>query len=129
MSGSVRYQSGAFTVTESVLKTPRRTFDLATIEYVSLRRPLFAVVCVSAAGLIGFALVFWRYLYAMEQITLIGLCAAALLIAWQFGVLRVHSLAMRDGDLGTVMGRFAQLKAVKTEIENWMESRERARSR
>ena len=120
MSEPVLYEGGGFVVTRSFIKTPRKTYAVKRIEYVSVRRNVFLFVAIPATGLLGFATAFWRYLYAGEKAALIAGSVAALLAAWQVGTLRVHSLALRDGELATSLARMSRLKAVRDAVETAM---------
>lgn len=104
MSGGVHYRGGGFEVSDTLLKTPRKSYALARIEYVSVTRPLALFAGPPAIGMIGFAIAFWRYLYAAEIAALVGLSIAALIVAVNFGVLRVHSLALRDDEVAQNFG-------------------------
>ena len=121
MSEPILYESGGFRVTRSLLKTPRKTYALKRIEYVSLRRSLFLFAAIPAIGLLGFTIAFWRYLYAGETVALIAGSVTALLAAWQVGTLRVHSLALKDGELATNLARMGRLKAVRDAVEAAMD--------
>lgn len=120
MNELVFFEGGGFTVTERLLRTPRKTFALAQVEYVSVQRPLLLFAGLPAAGLIGFALLFRRYLLAEEIGVLVGMSALAILAAFLFGTLRVHSLALRDQELGTSYGLIVRLRRVRGAIEQAM---------
>ncbi|MDX3973500.1 hypothetical protein [Shinella sp.] len=89
MERTVFYSGGGFEVSESMLKTPRKTYALGQVEYVSVSRPLLLFAGLPAAGIIGFAITFRRYLYAEEIGTLVGCAIAALAASLVFGTLRV----------------------------------------
>ena len=117
MSAGLHYRGGGFEVTDTLLKTPRKSYALARIEYVSVTRPLLLFAGPPAVGLIGFAASFWRYLHGAEIATLIGLSLAALIVAVRFGVLRVHSLALRDDEVAQNFGPIGRLRAVRAAVE------------
>jgi len=117
MSARIHYRGGGFEVSDTLLKTPRKSYTLARIEYVSVTRPLLLFAAPPAVGLIGFAAAFWRYLYGGEIAFLIGACVAVLIVAAKFGVLRVHSLALRDDDVAQNFGPIGRLRAVRAAVE------------
>ena len=120
MSEPVLYEGGGFVVTRSFIKTPRKTYAVKRIEYVSVRRTPLLLAAIPAIGFLGFAIGFWRYLYAGELLVLIGGSLTALSVAWQVGTLRVHSLALKDGELATSLARIGRLKAVRDAVETAM---------
>ncbi|MCM2396145.1 hypothetical protein NBH19_08640 [Rhizobium sp. S95] len=124
MERPVFYQGGGFTVSETLLRTPRKTYALGQIEYVSVQRPLVFFVGLPAAGLIGFSIGFWRYLLAAEAVTLTGLSVAAIIVSLRFGVLRVHSMALRDDDVAMNFGPIGRLRAVRAAVEQAMAFRD-----
>lgn len=117
MSAALHYQGGGFAVSDTLLKTPRKSYALARIEYVSVTRPLLSFAGPPAIGLIGFAVSFWRYLHLTEIAALVGVSVAALILAAKFGVLRVHSLALRDDEVAQSFGPISRLRAVREAVE------------
>ncbi|MET3662870.1 hypothetical protein [Aquamicrobium ahrensii] len=120
MNDATFFSGGGFIVTDRLLRTPRKTYSIHRIEYVSVERPLLLFVLPPMIGLIGFAIVFRRYLYASEIITLIGVCALAATIAFLFGTLRVHSLALRDSEVASSLGLITTLRHVRSAVEKAM---------
>ena len=123
MTGAVLYQGGGFSVTEALLRTPRKSYKLSQIEYVSVERPLLLFATLPAAGVTGFTIGFWRYLEPGEGPTLIAVSLAAVLVSICFGTLRVHSLALRDGEVATSFGSIGRLRHVRAAIEKAMIAR------
>ena len=121
---TVFYSGGGFEVSESMLKTPRKTYALGQVEYVSVSRPLLLFAGLPAAGTIGFALTFRRYLLVGEIATLIGCAVAAIIVALLFGTLRVHSLALRDDEVAMNFGTIRRLRAVRLAVEKAMAFRD-----
>ncbi len=121
---TVFYSGGGFEVSESMLKTPRKTYVLGQVEYVSVSRPLLLFAGLPAAGVIGFALTFRRYLFAEEIGTLVGCAIAALAASLVFGTLRVHSLALRDDEVAMNFGTIRRLRAVRLAVEKAMAYRD-----
>lgn len=120
MNRPVFYEGGGFRVTETLLRTPRKTYALERVEYVSVQRPLVLFVGLPAAGLIGFTFGFWRYLHLSEAVTLVAVSACAIAASLAFGVLRVHSLALRDDEVAMSFGPVARLRSVRAAVERAM---------
>lgn len=120
MNAPFFYRGGGFEVTGSLLRTPRKTYALDQIEYVSVARPLLGFAALPALGLIGFTLSFWRYLFAGEISATIGISLAAIVLAFLFGTLRVHSLALRGDEVGLVFGPIFRLRKVRGAVETAM---------
>lgn len=125
MDANLFYRGGGFEVGERLLKTPRKTYRIDQIEYVAVQRPLLFFLLPPAVGLIGFAIVFARYLYTGEIVTLVAVSAVAGVVASLFGTLRVHSLALRDEEVAMSIGLVSTLREVRRAVENAMASRER----
>lgn len=119
----IYYQGGGFRVTERLLTTPRKTYALARLEYVSVTRPLLALAGIPALGTAGFAIAFWRYLAPGEGMVLLGGSAASAAIGLTVGALRVHSLALRDDDVATSFGLLFRLRHVRRAVEKAMRFR------
>lgn len=128
MTGPVLFEGGGFSVTETLLSTPRKTYRLDRIEYVSVERTFFVFAALPAFALLGIALRFWRYLLPGEAAVLIGLPVAALAVAWQVGILQVHSVALRGDDDTRSIGRIATLRQVRAAVAHAMASRAEGRS-
>lgn len=122
MSGAL-FEGDGFKVTDRILKTPRRTYELKNVELVSVKQPLLLLCGGIGLGLIGFTLAFFRYLYIFEIVTLITIAIAAILGSALIGTLKVHSLAMR-GDEGTLYGRITTLRAVKDAVSHALDARQ-----
>ncbi|MVA98001.1 hypothetical protein GN330_12175 [Nitratireductor sp. CAU 1489] len=129
MSGAIYYRSGRFEVTEYLLKTPRKTYAIAHIENVSVERPLLYFLVPPALGLIGFAAIFQRYLYASEIAALAVAFALALAAALIFGCLQVHSLALRGEEVALTYGLVRQLREVRDAAAEAMVAHEKRRRR
>ncbi len=119
----VYYQGGGFRVTEHLLTTPRKTYSLSRLEYVSVSRPLLALAGIPALGATGFAIAFWRYLTPGEGIVLLTGSVVAASIGLTVGALRVHSLALRDEDVATSFGSIFRLRHVRRAVEKAMRFR------
>ncbi|MGE0279584.1 MAG: hypothetical protein AB7P20_03075 [Rhizobiaceae bacterium] len=120
MSAAIFYHGGGFEVTDTLLRTPRKTYSLARIEYVSVTRPLLFFAGPPAIGAAGFALAFYRYLYAGEIAALAVAATAALVAASLLGTLRVHSLALRDDEIAQSFGPIWRLRQVRRAVERAM---------
>lgn len=117
------YEGHGWRVTGSLVRTPKRTFSLDRIEAVSLRRTFFLMAAVPAGGAILLVAFWWRYLFLGEIALLLGSAFCALIVSFQFGVLKVDALALKDEEGGTVFGRFGQLANVRAAIETAMHER------
>lgn len=124
MSEATFFSGGGFTVTSRLLMTPRKTYSIHRIEYVSVGRPLALFLLPPVLGLIFFALAFRRYLYAGEIATLIVACIIAGALAMLVGTLRVHSLALRDEEVASSFGLVTTLRQVRRAVEKAMALRE-----
>lgn len=124
MDAPVLYSGGGFEVSTKLLKTPRKSYAIPQLEYVEVRRPFLAFVGLPAVGVIGFCFAFWRYLYGGEIVTLTGVSGAALLVAFLFGTLRVHSLALRDDEVAMSFGLVSRLREVRAAVEQAMAARQ-----
>lgn len=119
--------SGGFEVSGTMLRTPRKTYLIGQIEYISVQRPLLLFAGLPALGVAAFTLGFWRYLEAPEIALLLGGSACAIALAACFGTLRVHSLALHDDEVSISYGPIGQLRAVRRAVEEalvWREERE-----
>lgn len=117
MNEPVFFDGGGFTVTARLLRTPRKTFALQRVEYVSVERPLLLFLVPPALGLIGLTFAFRRYLYPSEIISMVVVCLAAAVVAFLFGTLRVHSLALRDSEIASSLGLVTTLRHVRRAVE------------
>jgi hypothetical protein len=117
MENVLHFASGGFEVTDRLLRTPRKTYAIGQIEYVSVTRPLLLFVAPPACGVAGFVAAFWRYLTTPEVGTLLVASAAAILAATYVGTLRVHSLALRDEEVAVSFGPIGTLRRVRAAVE------------
>lgn len=129
MNGHVLFAGGGFVVTETLLRTPRKTYRLDRIEYVAVERTFFVFAVLPAFALLGIALRFWRYLLPVEAFVLVVLPLLALTITWRVGTLKVHSLALRGNDDTRSIGRIATLRGVWAAVDQTMASRASAEAR
>lgn len=120
MSTTPFYRGGGFEVTDTLLRTPRKTYALARIEYVSVTRPLLFFAGPPAIGAAGFALAFYRYLYPGEIAALAVAATAVLVAASLLGTLRVHSLVLRDDEIAQSFGSIWRLRQVRRAVEQAM---------
>lgn len=123
MTAAVLFEGGGFSVTDTLLRTPRKTYRLDRIEYVSVQRSFFVFAVLPAFALLGIAFRFWRYLLLGEALVLIGLPILVLAVTWQVGTLKVRSLALRGDDGTRSVGWIPRLRAVRTAVEDSMASR------
>lgn len=114
------YASRRFEVTQACLVTPRQTFILRDIDHVECRRPLFAATLPVAVCATAIGARFADLLHADELFQLIGWPALVSLIASQIGVLRLHSLSIRNE---AVWGFCMELNRVRRALEGTMRAR------
>lgn len=117
MNEPVFYEGGGYKVTDRLLTTPRKSYALAKVEYVSVTRPLLVFAAAPAAGVMGMALAFHRYLYWVEIAPVVGVAALVIAAASQIGTLRIHSLALRDDDVSQNYGPVVRLRDVRRAVE------------
>ncbi len=122
MTGTVFFRGGGFEVTDRFLLTPRRTYFLRNIEYISVTRPLLLFAGLPAAGVAIFALAFARYLFLSEIVFMLAASLAGITLACLFGTLRVHSLALRDDEVAQTFGLIVRLRQVRAAVEQAMEA-------
>lgn len=123
MNGSAFWRGGGFEVTDSLLRTPRKTYALGQVEYVEVQRPLLFFAGLPALGMIGLCASFWRYLLVLEILSLLCVAAGAIAAALHFGTLKVHSLALRDDDVAMSFGPIVRLREVRAAVEQAMAAR------
>lgn len=120
---TIFFDGRGFKVSDRLLTTPRKTYAMGQIEFVSVERPLLFFVIPPALAVIGFAMIFVRYLYAGEIVTLIAFCGFAIIAALTIGTLRVHSLALRDDEVAISFGPMSTLRQVRKGVEAAMTAR------
>lgn len=116
----VFFEGGGFRVTDRLLITPRKTYALGRVEYVSVTRPLLLFAGGPALGVLGFAGAFWRYLSLTEFAVLGAGALLTIAAASLVGSLRVHSLALRDEEVAQSFGLVSQLRDVRRAVEKAM---------
>lgn len=117
------YKGEGWQVTDTILRTPRKTFAMKKLDAVSLKRSFFLLLAVPSGGALLLTAFWWRYLYPGEIGFMIALSVAALIVSFQFGCLKVEAVSLSDDEGGTVYGRFSQLAAVRDAIERAMQDR------
>lgn len=123
MTDATIFAGGGFEVTALLLRTPRKTYAIERIEYVSVERPLLLFATPPAIALLGFGAAFHRYLYAGEITALVIGCAGVIALALRLGTLRVHSLALRDEEVASSFGLISTLRQVRRAVETAMAER------
>ena len=117
------FNGHGFLVTEKVLRTKRRTYDLKNVEYVSVHQPLLVILGVIGVGLILFTLSFYRYLYGWEIITMLAVSIISIGSAALVGSMKVHSIALRD-EQAPLFGDVRTLRKVKDAVEQVISDRD-----
>lgn len=108
-------------VTETVISTTRQTLLLRDIDHVECRRPLMLTAIPVATGLGLIALRFIDLLTAGELVLLTVVPAVLAMAASQVGVLRLHSLSIRNE---MIWGPYRTLSKARAAIEAGMISRD-----
>ncbi len=108
-------------VTETVISTTRQTLLLRDIDHVECRRPLMLMAIPIAIGLGLIALRFIDLLTAGELVLLTVVPAVLAMAASQVGVLRLHSLSIRNE---MIWGPYRTLSKARVAIEAGMISRD-----
>ena len=122
MNDEILFQGGGYLVTRKLLRTQRKTYALAQVEYVSVERAMLWAGGLPAAALILFGLRFFRYLTLPELALIVGLSAGGIWLAAQIGTMRVHSFALHDQDTSSY-GLISHLRSVRSAVEQAMAAR------
>lgn len=117
MPEPILYQGGGYVVTRSMLRTPRKSYTLRDIQFVSVQRGLLLFAAPPAIAGILFVFRFFRYLYLTESLPLLCVCACALYAAAQVGTLKVRSFALNDGEESNNFGLIRNLVGVRSAVE------------
>ncbi len=120
MNEPVFYRGGGFEVTARLLRTPRRTYALGRIEYVSVTRPLLVFLGGPSLAAFGVAVSFRKYLLTGEIAAIAATSGAALLLSLLIATLRVHSLALRGDEDTQTYGSVWRLHQVRHAVERAM---------
>lgn len=118
----IYYSSRDWQVSDCLVRTPKKTFSLQKLDAVSLKRTFFLFTAGPAVGCILITLLWWRYLYPSEILTMLTMSIGALIFSFQFGALKVDALSLKDDEGGIVYGRFNQLALVRDAIETAMQA-------
>ena len=110
------FRGHGFLVTEKILRTKRRTYELKNVEYVSIHQPLLVILGVVGVGLILFTASFYRYLYGWEIVTILAVSVVSIGLATFLGTMKVHSIALRD-EQTPLFGNIRTLRKVKDAVE------------
>lgn len=113
----IYFNSDHWKVTDSLVRTPKKSFSLEKLDAVSLKRTFFLFVVAPATGSILITLFWWRYLYAGEIAFILIAALTSLIFSFQFGTLKVDALSLKDDEGGTVYGRYSHLALVRDAIE------------
>lgn len=113
-------------VTADLLSTRHQSFRLTDIDHVEVSRPLFLATVPIVAGCALIAVRFGDLLTVGELSGLLLVPGLALGAASQVGVLRLHSISVRNE---YVWGRYSDIVRVRQQIECVMQSNIRARAR
>jgi hypothetical protein len=117
----ILFRSKRFTVTDKILRTPRKTYALQEVDYVQVKRPLLMVSLALGALLLAWAGVFWDLLYSQERTFLVAGVLAMIAAASRIGTLVVHSLSLHGGDLeDAIIWDIGTVRAVRVALDETM---------
>lgn len=112
----VIYESSALKVTRTLFRTPRRSYRIANIEKINLKRPMLWFSLPLSAGAFFLLKEYGRYLYEIEQIICLISMVGLPIIGAQFGTLCVSSKALGSDD--AVIGSMRTLRRVRDALES-----------
>ncbi len=115
---NVIYESGALRVTATLFRTPRRSYRIANIEKINLKRPMLWFSLPLRVGAFFLLTEYGRYLYDIEQTICVIAMVGLPIIGSQIGTLSVSSKARGNDD--AVIGRMRTLKHVRDALESVM---------
>jgi hypothetical protein len=123
---NIFYEDGKFTVTDKNLKTPRKTYRIARIEKIALRRDPFYLALALAVPLIGFLFAFNNYLYNGERVALVAIPIILIGSTARLGVLFVESRTLGEMAAIAPMTVLREVRsAVEDAIDGYQEHQER----
>jgi hypothetical protein len=115
------FKSARFLVTESLLRTPRKTYKLRDIDCVQVKRPFLLLSITLGALLIAWATVFHELLYPIEWFLLASGIAASVTAASRLGVLVVHSWSLRGGELeNAIVWEVSTVRRIRAALDEAM---------
>lgn len=108
---------GNVSVDDQAVSTHRDSYMLDQLSVVSNRRPLLPAAMIFTLGFSSFAYNFQDLLYPKEINLIIGLCAAALVVGFLIGQLKLLSRDLRGSELTSVIwGTYGHLNRIRREI-------------
>ena len=118
------FESTRFVVTESFLRTPRKTYKLQDIDYIQVKRPFLALTITVGGSLIAWAAVFRELLYPLEGLLLAACVTASLIAASRLAVLVVHSWSLRGGELeDAIVWDISTVRCIRAALDEAMLTR------
>lgn len=115
------FKSARFLVTESFLRTPRKTYKLRDIDYIQVKRPFLVLSVTVGALLIAWAAVFRELLYPHEWLLLALGVTAVIAAASRLAVLVVHSWSLRGGELeDAIVWDISAVRRIRTALDEAM---------
>jgi len=117
----ILFQSTRFTVTETTLRTPRKTYALKDIDYIQVKRPIFILSLVLGGLLLAWTGMFWDLLYTGERVLLLAAIGVAVGLSSRVGTLVVHSWSLRGGELeDAIIWDIGTVRAVRDVLDQTM---------
>jgi hypothetical protein len=115
------FKCARFLVTESFLRTPRKTYKLQDIDYVQVKRPFLLLTILTGTLLLAWATVFRELLYPIEWLLLASGIAASIIAASRLAVLVVHSWSLRGGELeDAIVWDVSTVRRIRTALDEAM---------
>ena len=110
------FHTDRITVTKKLVRTPRKTYRMADIEKITLKRSVFLMSVPLSIGSIAMIFEYHRYLYNIELLLCLFNGLALPFITWKIGTLSVTSKSLRDDD--AVTGYMPTLIKAREAIES-----------
>ena len=118
------FLSSRFIVTNTSLRTRRKTYKLQHIDYMQIKRPYLLLTASVGALLLVWAAVFGDLLHLHEWLLLVAAVLMTVGVASRLGTLVLHSWSLRGGELeDAIVWDIATVRAVRTAIDEAMLSR------
>lgn len=117
------YLNTRFKVTERLLSTPRRTYQISKIEKTEVRRALLPIFLPFIIILPIFSFRFSPWLYWYEELSLFAVSLLLSIIGILFGTLNIQSKAVNET---AAIGLIKTLKEVRVAVDSAIDARDRA---
>lgn len=112
---NIIYQSRRLMVSDTLFRTPRRSYKVSQIQKISIKRPFFWFGLPIAAGSYFLLTEFSPYLYSYECIACLGTMFGLPMVTWFIGTLSVTSKAFNNDD--AITGFMPSLQKAREALE------------